>query len=405
VQKINDFEYKVLSPGSSAADYQAFANWEQSLETLRKKRCNRLKIKHLASKHAGQARVLKIYDRGVYRHPGSIELWKDYLHYAAKIKATKRWRKVMSTALRMRPTEPELWILAGRHSERNRNMNSARDFFMRGCRFCSQDAALWVEYARCEMLWLRRMEAKTKGNEQAHAFESEQIRDEDAIMLVDEGNDDEEVDEDRVMTVPEPLTEPKVFTQEESKKLAEKTPAMDGAIPMAIFDVAKKQPFFNAPAAEAFFDLFAGFDGLSVHQTLAQHVVDTMTELYPENPSTCSCYIRQPVIAVDPRTPEFPRALREVLGRLKSSLETTTDEAALKGKMAAWIDSILGLRNLTLQSELSWSIRRRGCNDAHQTLQQQKEKIYSTCMSTILASRVGLPVIVHARPCVTPTYS
>ncbi len=66
----------------------------------------------------------------------------EYLAFASKVKATKRWRKVATQALRMHPTDVGLWKLAGTRAARNGDMAGAREYFMRGCRFCNTDSYL-----------------------------------------------------------------------------------------------------------------------------------------------------------------------------------------------------------------------------------------------------------------------
>lgn len=259
VQKRNDHEHKVLSPGVTPTEWSTYAKWEQSLEALRAKRCLRLKIRHLNSAHAGQGRVLSIYERSVTRHPGSSFLWREYLTYAAAVKASKRWRRIMTNALRMMPNDAGLWVMAGRKAARNGDMAAARGFFMRGCRFCTRDAALWVEYARCEMEWLERVERRKKAG--GDALRPDKTNEEDEIRLV--ASDDDEEDEDGTL-LPEPTTvQAKIIDKKATQELTS-NPAMDGAIPMAVFDISRKQPFFKPSVAEQFFDMFAAFRALAV---------------------------------------------------------------------------------------------------------------------------------------------
>ncbi|EGY19618.1 U3 snoRNP protein [Verticillium dahliae VdLs.17] len=162
VQRRSDFEHRALAPGVQPTDFTNYVAWEISLDALRVKRCERLKIRHVASQHATQARVLAIYERAVTKRPASKELWLDYLTYTERIRATKRWRRTMTRALRLMPRDAELWVLAGRRAAKNGDMGTARGYFMRGCRFCTVDGGLWVEYARCEMEWLAKMERNRK---------------------------------------------------------------------------------------------------------------------------------------------------------------------------------------------------------------------------------------------------
>lgn len=344
MQKRNDYEHKVLSPGNKPSEWSSYAQWEQSLESLRSKRCKRLRIRHLNSAHAGQGRTLAIYERGVNRHPGSSELWREYLSYTANVKASKRWRKTMTNALRMMPTDPDLWVMAGRRSAKNGDMAAARGFFMRGCRFCTADGKLWLEYARCEMEWLEKVDKRKAvakpGND---ALRPDKMEDDDELRIVD--SDDDEEDEDGVIA-PEPTkAQAKVIDKQSARQLAS-NPAMDGAIPMAIFDISKKQTFFNAEVAEMFFDLFVSFNQVSVQPRISQHVLATLDQEYPQHPSTCNIHIREPIIGVNPNTAEFPQNLRDVLSRLNKYLETTSDRHELQRKTVGWIDGYLALETL-----------------------------------------------------------
>ncbi|KAG6110717.1 hypothetical protein E4U31_005419 [Claviceps sp. LM219 group G6] len=345
VQKRNEHEHRVLCPGNSPSEWSAYAKWEQSLEALRSKRCKRLKIQHLNSAHAGQARVMSIYDRSVNKHPGSSELWREYLNYTASVKAAKRWRKTMTGALRMMPHDVDLWIMAGRRSARNGDMASARGFFMRGCRFCNKDCRLWVEYAKSEMEWLVKVD-KRKEVKGVDALRPDRVEDDDELRIV--GSDDDDDDEEDVdgSSLPEPSkAQAKVIDKRAAEQL-KSNPAMDGAIPMAIFDISRKQAFFTPEVAETFFFLFTSFKALSVEPKISQHVLDVLKEQFPEHPATCNCFIRQPILGVNPNTAEFPRGLREVLVRLGDKLDTTTDKLALSKKTAAWIDGYLALGDL-----------------------------------------------------------
>jgi len=294
--------------------------------------------------------VFQTFERAVVRHPGSVLLWRRYLDYAAAVKATKRWRKIMTRALRMHPAEAGLWILAGRRAAGDGDMESARAMFMRGCRFCTRDEAVWVEYARAEMEWLARMERK-KGTKELivaaapHAGDDE----EDGVIHFDEDDGEDDLGDDGTI-LPGALADrerknPTVFGDEAMQQL-EKSPALDGAIPRAIFDIAKKQAFYGPPVAEAFFDMFATFPTVAASARILQHVVDAMVDTDPNEPSTCSCLVRQPLVGVDPNTAAYPKALRESLVRLKNATETTSDKGALAEKTITWIDAVLSRGDL-----------------------------------------------------------
>ncbi|RNJ58478.1 U3 snoRNP protein [Verticillium nonalfalfae] len=347
VQRRSDFEHRALAPGVQPTDFTNYVAWEISLDALRVKRCERLKIRHVASQHATQARVLAIYERAVTKRPASKELWLDYLTYTERIRATKRWRRTMTRALRLMPRDAELWVLAGRRAAKNGDMGTARGYFMRGCRFCTVDGGLWIEYARCEMEWLAKMERNRKDSKKGGRvgpLAGEQVAEGDAIMF-NVGDDDLNDEDEGTAIMPEPEAEEPVFDEKTASTL-ERNPAMDGAIPMAIFNIARKQPFFNDATAELFFDLFAVFTKVSAQSVLIQHVLAAMQEDHQTAASTWGCYTRFPLVGINPYTADFPRGLREALSRLKVGLEATSESTMLKTKTIAWIEPILGLENL-----------------------------------------------------------
>ena len=324
------------------------------MDRLRAKRCRRLKIRSTNS-HASEARTFGIFERAVLKHPGCIPLWMAYLNFAAEAKATKRWRRIMTRALRLHPSDASLWVYAGRRAAQNGDMERARAHFLRGCRFCTGEATLWLEYARCEMQWLARIEAKKggKGVRQGvnvmEAIKATETTEQEGDQInFDESDSDDEGDD--TLMLPDPDADrskkkPQVFDEEATKKL-EQSPALTGAIPMAIFDIAKKQPFFGPEAAASFFTLFASFTNVTSHKTITQHILDAMEELFPTHPETCCCQVRQPLIGVGVQTPDFPKALRESLARLRAAMEKTDDRKALAEKMAEWIGSILVVEDL-----------------------------------------------------------
>ncbi|KAK3385071.1 U3 small nucleolar RNA-associated protein 6-domain-containing protein [Podospora didyma] len=357
VNKRSDFEHLVLGPRTKPNDFLSYVEWELSLDRLRAKRCQRLRLRS-SSANASQARTFGIFERAVLKHPGSVPLWIAYLDFAAQVKATKRWRRIVTRALRLHPTDAGLWTMAGRQAARNGDMERARGHFLRGCRFCTNGPELWVEYARCEMEWLARIEAK-RNAKKAGVSAIEAIKASEAAQQDGEhislDVDSEDEDGDDVLMLPDPdaadgaLTaggaKPKIFDEQATKNL-EQSPALNGAIPRAIFDIAKKQRFFGAIAAEAFFNMFATFTSVSSQGKIIQHVLSTMEELFPTSSCTATCQIHQPLIGIDVHTLAFPRALRESLARLKVALAETPDKRALAQKMVVWVEGILSVNDL-----------------------------------------------------------
>ena len=348
VKKRSDFEHKVLARGSQPVDFARYAAWEISLEKLRQKRCKRLRIKG-STAHTGQARIFQIFDRGTKKHPGDVALWMSYLEYVRQAKANKKFNSVLTSAIRLHPTKSELWLYAARWSlESEADMNGARSYMQRGTRFCTRSKELWLEYAKLEMIYLAKIALRRKilGLDIDESIEASEELEETA------GEPGFATSED-VIAIPDfqthalrPSMIEGVKVDTEAVKDPMTTPALNGAIPLAIFDAARKQPFFCPSAAEDFFDLFATFTQVRCLPKILQHVLDSMISWYPKDAFTCNCYIKQPIIGINPDSPEFPSALGSTLDRLKETMEKTKDRAELSKRTRAWIEKILALQDL-----------------------------------------------------------
>jgi U3 small nucleolar RNA-associated protein 6 len=348
VKKRSDFEHKILARGSQPVDFARYAAWEISLEKLRQKRCKRLRIKG-SSAHAGQARIFLILERGTRKHPGDLGLWMSSLQYAREVKATKKFKTVLTAALRMHPMKAELWLYAAKSTlEDESDMNGARSYMQRGTRFCTRSKELWIEYAKLEMIYLAKigMRRKILGLDGNQATETEQEID-------NAENDHGFTASEDMIRVPNfkahtirPRMIDGVKVDDEAVRDPMITPALNGAIPLAIFDDARKHSFFSASVAEDFFNMFASFEQVLCLPKILQHVIDIMLETYSTDSSTHSCFIRQPIIGIDPRNSKFPMALASSLDRLKASKEKVTDRSQLSRKVASWMESILALDDL-----------------------------------------------------------
>lgn len=363
VKRRSDFEHKVLGRGSKPGDFARYAAWEENLEAWRKKRCKADGIKG-SSSHPGQARIFSIFDRGTKKHPGDLSLWYSYLECARKQKATKKFKTVLTSAIRLHPTKPELWLYAARWTlDVESDINGARSYYQRGTRFCTTTKDVWVEYARLEMIYLAKiaMRRKLLGLDVDRTPEST-----DAMEITDA--DPGFATSEDMIAIPdfkENILRPSMLEGVEVDSVATQdpmtTPALNGAIPLAIFDSARKQPFFCPAAAEAFFDMFAEYtQHVRCLPKILQHVVDAMMESYPKDALAQNCYVRQAVIGVDVTTAEFPLALVTALERLREAQEKVKDNSLLSTKTKEWIEPILALQDLdpNIQTVLSQTVRK-----------------------------------------------
>jgi U3 small nucleolar RNA-associated protein 6 len=286
----------------------------------------------------------------------------SYLECARKAKSTKKFKTVLTSAIRLHPTKSQLWLYAARWTlESEADMNEARSYMQRGTRFCTMGRDLWIEYAKLEMIYLTKiaMRRKLLGLDIDRTIE--------ASTEEETAKDPGFATSEDMIAIPDfqthairPSMIEGVKVDSEAVKDPMTTPALNGAIPLAIFDAARKQPFFCAAAVEDFFDMFANFTQVRCMPKILQYVLNSMMEAYATDPSTCSCYIRQPVIGIDPNSAEFPAALATSLDRLKESVEKTKDKVALEKKIRAWMEPILAVENLDpgIQTVLRHTLRK-----------------------------------------------
>jgi len=339
--KRSDFEHILNARGSTPSDYARYAEYEMNLDSLRRKRVKRKGVKTTA--YTGQKHIFSILDRSTRKFHGDLGLWMQYLEYARSQKANKKLNKLLAEVLRMHPTKAEVWIYAARYAvDVQADVPAARNYMQRGLRFCSKSRAMYLEYARLEMVYVAKINARRRilgiepgKNDSVEAVdagadgEQEEDRDADMIALPTftgedlAGGDEDEDGESKITNVGG--TDPAL------------TPAMTGAIPLAIFDAAMKQFASPPDLAEQFFNTFAIFSQLSFLDRILQHVVGKMTEAAPSSPSTLSCSCRMPLIGLAVDDPAFPIALGKVLKAIRSSLEKTSDRPTLARKLSGWL--------------------------------------------------------------------
>lgn len=266
-KKRSEFEHLVnLQPKPS--DYVRYAQYEMNLDQLRKKRCKRSGVK--ATGFTGQKKVLFILERATRRFQGDMSLWMQYLEYCKSEGARKKLQDAFTRCLRMHPLKYEVWIwVAKMYYEEQSDMQNARNYMQRGLRFCKRERRLWLEYAKLELVYLAKLDArndilglKIERNPKQENDDSNMDTDADMLALPDVTADDLQGEKD----------DDAERREAELQKVVE-SPALSGAIPQVIFDAAMRE-FNNDPTlAEQFFDVFAMFPTLPCTDRLLQHVL------------------------------------------------------------------------------------------------------------------------------------
>ncbi|EME40250.1 hypothetical protein DOTSEDRAFT_91465 [Dothistroma septosporum NZE10] len=318
--KRSGFEHTLNARGSTPADYARYATYEMNLDSLRKKRCKRLGIKGVKTFN-GQRTVFFVLDRATKKFPGDMGLWMQYIDFCRKEKASKKLAKVLTSVLRLHPRNSSLWILAAKHyAETQGDMGTARSYFQRGLRFCKDEAKLYLEYARLEMVYLAKLKARKQ------------------LLGLDENREKKTQDEDdNMITLPiitaediDPNAEKGLEeVNEDVLKRLESAPAFSGAIPTAIFDAAMKQFTTSrnaASVAESFYDLVATFENVHAAPTVLQHILSYLREQEASSVERVICDAKHELYAVDTQSAEFPPSLTKLLAVIKKGLGDVTEK-------------------------------------------------------------------------------
>ena len=279
--------------------------------------------------HHGQRRIFFIMDRATRKFQGDIGIWIQYIEYARKQKAYKKLSTIFMDALRLHPTNVDLWIYAAKYSlDDHADMSQARSYMQRGLRFCKSARNLWIQYAKLELIYVAKLVAR-----QRILGLDEEIQRPKAVE--EPGLDDHDADHIALPTITGEDINPTLEGDEVDENALETlnaTPALSGAIPMAIFDSAMKNFQNDEQFGGEFYDMALEFDEVPCLRKILGHVVDTLRAQQPFSPQTRICYIKFPTAGIRVTSPEFPRALGSSLARLKEaqSLDARVAEGVVK---------------------------------------------------------------------------
>lgn len=331
-RKRSDFEHKINARGSTAVDYVRYAEFEMNVETLRKKRVKRLGIK--ATNHNGQRRIFFVFDRGTRKHPGDFDLWMQLIEYARKQKAHKKLSQIFANVLRLHPTKADLWIYAAQFSvDEHGDMTEARGYLQRGLRFCKNVGKLWLEYTRLEMSYIAKIHARREilginGNAESatkNVLEGDKAVEPIPQLMIDDHEEQQEEED-------EPKSEAQINFYA--------TPAMSGAIPIAIFDAAMSNFNQDISLACEFFDMIYDYEAVPATRQILSHIDALLQGLNTSSWDVCSCHCRMAIVGIPITSPEFPPALREALKRLLEGREKVDAPVQLVQWSRSWLESL-----------------------------------------------------------------
>ncbi|CUA70428.1 U3 small nucleolar RNA-associated protein 6 [Rhizoctonia solani] len=149
------FESALVRRIALKSDYIKYAQYEVTLEALRKKRAARLSSSDSKSSLADFCIVRRqffILERAVRKFKSDVSLWVQYIELAKSNNARSLVGKLCSRALSLHPTSPSLYIIAASHElDSSLSPTGARALLQRGLRINPESVELWTEYIRMEL--------------------------------------------------------------------------------------------------------------------------------------------------------------------------------------------------------------------------------------------------------------
>ncbi|OJJ39093.1 hypothetical protein ASPWEDRAFT_168957 [Aspergillus wentii DTO 134E9] len=351
IKKRSDFEHKLNARGATPADFVRYAQYEMNLDTLRRKRVKRLGIR--SAGFSGQRRIFFVLDRATRKFHGDVGLWIQYTEYARQQKAFKKLSSIFTDALRFHPTNAELWVYAAKYAlDDHADMTQSRSYMQRGLRFCKSSKFLWVQYAKLELIYIAKLVARQRilgldrEIEPAKPEEDTAFDDPDADMIALPKITGEDInpsagDEDGVDQV--------------ALEKLKSSPALSGAIPLAIFDSAWDHFKNDTRFGHEFYDMVFEFGDLPCLRKILGHIIEAMMGAKSISHHAQICYIKFPTAGIQVTSPEFPRALGASLARMKEHRQ----QGELAQEIISWLQPLEKTEGLdpSLQRVIAATIR------------------------------------------------
>jgi len=233
----------------------------------------------------------------------------------------------------------DLWIYAARHAvDENGDMTEARNFMQRGLRFNKGSRQLWLEYTKLELVCIAKIITRRQLLGIDGLSEAPQL-----------SNEDEKMIELPKITAEEVNLELKENGQDiDNSPLnnTENNPALNGAIPLAVFDAAIKEISNDVEFVFSFFTLFGTFPNLPCLSKLLDHVINHALSTYPTSPLALFMDIKASILGVEPTNPSFPSKIGTMLSKIASHISEASPRVKLYQLVTTFLREILYIENL-----------------------------------------------------------
>lgn len=225
--------------------------------------------------------------------------------------------EILTQALRLRPTEPELWIYAADYALQERgDIVDARSYMQRGIRMCRTHPRVWVQYFRLEMINIWKISTRA------------------AVLGIEDDNTH--------------LEDCAIDLQ----------PVLSGAIPITIFDQAMKNVENVSQCAQSMFDVLEEFSSIACSRKVAKHIAGFLEMSTHTNHGLATLiYMKAQVMGLKLHSVDFPMALGWSFAHLEKHLDTFQEPQDISSLCIEACHWLLAIRQTpSLSSELHEAI-------------------------------------------------
>jgi hypothetical protein len=285
VDRRRGFEYSLQRVPLRKIDAMRYIEYELKLDALRATRKERLGlVKVSLGDTAGVKRVHNIFDRVLFKHRGSIELWLQYVAFCKREGSSRVLSAVFSRALQSHPRSAELWIEAASYEFGiNLNVDSARVLMQRAIRLNKHNQKLWVEYFRLELLYVQKLAMRR----QVLRLDEEQQKpvDDGSTVLIDELPEEKSGEEEEV-------------SEEMAAKMNARKLVLQGAIAKIVYTNAVAAIPDDVPFRLKFVEIRDLF-GVHTAAELSDFILQDCLETFPKSEEVHAAKALRPFLAAD----------------------------------------------------------------------------------------------------------
>ncbi|EIW83286.1 hypothetical protein CONPUDRAFT_101998 [Coniophora puteana RWD-64-598 SS2] len=381
LKKRTHFETLLVRRIPRRSDFLRYAAYEMSLEQLRRKRVERLKIPkslHSISDYALVRRQFQIFERALKRFKGDVGLWIQYIEVAKREGARALVGRITARALQLHPTTPSLYIMAASHELTHLSPSAARTLLQRGLRLNADSVDMWREYVRMELGFIETLRRRWQVLGISVSGSSKSLDDEPVAVAeditsavgMDGGGGAMVVDEEGEMEPTEKAAEQKDGEGEAARKAI-----MDGAIvKSAMSSAASALP--KVELFESLDTLIRGYPvSLALRTSLLDYLHDLLREALPNDASAIKMHATRrlnDLVSLEAKdildSEDFVDALRGANDEMTSALHNTASSSLALAReytvfVLEWHDKLA--TNESLRSYLVATLQSAARRSAH----------------------------------------